>query len=197
MRLARLVLASANPGKIAEFQSLLQDHVAEVIPQAELGVDSAPETGIGFIENALIKARHASRVAGCAALADDSGICVAALDGRPGVRSARYAPSGEDEDNNHLLLEELADTEERSAWYHCSLALCRHAEDPAPLIAEGQWRGSIGLQPRGSGGFGYDPLFVLPDNRVAAELEPAEKNALSHRSQAMAQLLQLLEEASD
>ncbi|MBF2735434.1 MAG: RdgB/HAM1 family non-canonical purine NTP pyrophosphatase [Betaproteobacteria bacterium AqS2] len=193
MRPTRLVLASANPGKIAEFQSLLQEHVDEVVAQDELGVAAAPEIHSTFVENAIAKARHASVASGGAALADDSGICVAALGGRPGVRSARYAPSGADGDNNQLLLEELADAADRAAFYHCSLVMFRHPEDAAPLVAEGQWHGVIGAEPRGEGGFGYDPLFVLPDGRTAAELAPADKNAASHRGLALARLLEMLE----
>lgn len=193
MRPTRLVLASANLGKIAEFQSLLKDHVDEVVAQDELGVAAAPEVHSTFVENALAKARHASMACAGPALADDSGICVAALGGRPGVRSARYAPSGDDDDNNRLLLAELADAADRSAFYHCALVMFRHPGDAAPLIAEGQWRGAIGAAPRGEGGFGYDPLFVLPDGRTAAELAPAAKNAVSHRGQALARLLGMLE----
>jgi XTP/dITP diphosphohydrolase len=188
----RIVLASSNRGKLAEFNALLADSHFEVVPQAELGVDDADETGLTFVENALLKARHASQITGLPALADDSGLCVAHLRGAPGLYSARYSGShGDNAANNAKLLRELAGVphEQRGAFFICVLALVAHADDPAPLIAEGRWHGCILDTPRGTHGFGYDPLF-LPHEQLlsSAELEPALKNRLSHRAQAMAQL---------
>lgn len=188
----RIVLASSNHGKLAEFNALLADSRFEVVPQAELGVEDIEETGLTFVENALLKARHASRVTGLPALADDSGLCVAHLRGAPGLYSARYSGAHGDTAANHArLLRELKGVPpaQRGAFFMCMLALLWHAEDPAPLIAEGRWHGRILEEPRGTHGFGYDPLF-LPHEQLlsAAELEPAVKNRLSHRAQAMAQL---------
>jgi XTP/dITP diphosphohydrolase len=188
----RIVLASSNRGKLAEFNKLLADSHFEVIPQAELGVEDAEETGLTFVENALLKARHAARVTGLPALADDSGLCVAHLHGAPGLYSARYSGGHGDTDaNNARLLRELEGVpqEQRGAFFICVLALLWHAEDPAPIVAEGRWHGHVLNAPRGARGFGYDPLF-LPLNQTlsAAELEPEVKNRLSHRGQAMAAL---------
>jgi XTP/dITP diphosphohydrolase len=188
----RIVLASSNRGKLAEFNALLADSHFEVVPQAELGVDDAEETGLTFVENALLKARHASRATGLPALADDSGLCVAHLRGAPGLYSARYSGGhGDNTANNAKLLRELDGVphKQRGAFFICVLALLAHAEDPAPLIAEGRWHGRILDAPRGTHGFGYDPLF-LPHEQLlsSAELEAAVKNRLSHRAQAMAQL---------
>lgn len=188
----RIVLASSNRGKLAEFNALLADSHFEVVPQAELGVEDAEETGLTFVENALLKARHASRATGLPALADDSGLCVAHLRGAPGLYSARYSgPHGDNAANNAKLLRELDGVphERRGAFFICVLALMAHADDPAPLIAEGRWHGRILDAPRGTHGFGYDPLF-LPHEQLlsSAELEPTVKNRLSHRAQAMAQL---------
>ena len=188
----RIVLASSNRGKLAEFNALLADGHFEVVPQAELGVDDADETGLTFVENALLKARHASRVTGLPALADDSGLCVAHLRGAPSLYSARYSGShGDSAANNAKLLHELDGVphEQRGAFFICVLALLAHADDPAPLIAEGRWHGRILDAPRGTHGFGYDPLF-LPHEQLlsSAELSPEVKNRLSHRAQAMAQL---------
>jgi XTP/dITP diphosphohydrolase len=171
---------------------LLADSQFEVVPQAELGVEDIEETGLTFVENALLKARHASRVTGLPALADDSGLCVAHLRGAPGLYSARYSGAHGDTAANHVrLLRELKGVPpvQRGAFFMCVLALLWHADDPAPLIAEGRWHGRILEAPRGTHGFGYDPLF-LPHEQLlsAAELEPAVKNRLSHRAQAMAQL---------
>lgn len=190
----KLVLASNNPGKLREFQALLAPLGWEVIPQAELGVAEADEPHITFVENALAKARHASAATGLPALADDSGICVAALAGAPGVYSARFAGDPKsDARNNALLLDKLAGEEDRRAHYVCVLVWVRNAEDPQPVIAEGEWHGEIIDQPRGSGGFGYDPHFLLPDmEQTAAELEPTLKNALSHRGAACRHLLERL-----
>jgi XTP/dITP diphosphohydrolase len=180
-----VVLASANRGKLAELRVLFGALDLEIVAQAEHGVGDAEETGLTFVENALIKARHAAQATGLAALADDSGLCVDALGGAPGLYSARYAGRhGDDAANNVRLLTELRDVPDtqRSAYFYCCLVLLRHAEDPSPLIAEGRWYGRVLPQPRGSGGFGYDPLF-LPDGFTisAAEFEAADKNRLSHR----------------
>ncbi|MDR1229507.1 MAG: RdgB/HAM1 family non-canonical purine NTP pyrophosphatase [Azoarcus sp.] len=196
----KLVLASNNAKKAAEMQTLLAPLGLEIVPQARLGVDEAEEPHFTFIENALAKARHAAAATKLPAIADDSGLCVAALGGAPGVHSARFAGEPKsDERNNLFLLEKLADTpsSERNAWYYCCLALVRRADDPCPLIADGEWRGVILTVPRGNGGFGYDPLFWLPERQLsAAELEPAQKNALSHRGIAMRQLLERLRNRS-
>ncbi|HUA78888.1 MAG TPA: RdgB/HAM1 family non-canonical purine NTP pyrophosphatase [Dyella sp.] len=188
----RIVLASSNRGKLAEFSALLADSHFEVIPQSELGVEDAEETGLTFVENALLKARHASRVTGLPALSDDSGLCVTHLRGAPGLYSARYSGAhGDSAANNTRLLRELdgVPAEQRNAFFICVLALLRHAEDPAPLIAEGRWHGRVLDAPRGARGFGYDPLFLPHEQAVsAAELEPGEKNRLSHRGQALAAL---------
>ena len=188
----RLIIASHNPGKIREFQAVL-GHRWQVLPQAELGVGDVEETGSTFVENALIKARHACSQAHCAALADDSGLVVPALGGAPGLRSARYS-GGDDEANNALLLKNMATLDEdRAAFYVAVVVLLKHADDPTPLIAEGRWHGRIATAPRGTGGFGYDPLFV-PDGyeQHAAELPSEEKNRVSHRALAVQQLLQQL-----
>lgn len=193
-----LVLASGNRGKLAELRQLLAGLDFDVVAQTELGVGDADETGLSFVENALIKARHAAQATGLPALADDSGLCVDALAGAPGLYSARYAGQhGDDAANNRLLLERLHGVAEarRGAHFHCSLVLLRHAADPAPLIAEGRWFGRVLTAPRGDRGFGYDPLF-LPHgfDRSGAEFEAEEKNRLSHRGLATAQLLQLLQQ---
>jgi XTP/dITP diphosphohydrolase len=196
----RLVLASGNPGKIREIAALLAPLAIEVVPQAQLGIGEADEPHGTFVENALAKARHASRACGLPALADDSGLCVEALGGEPGVHSAYYAGregSREERDarNNARLLKEVKDR--RAAYYACIMVLARSATDPLPLIAEGIWRGEIARAPRGTNGFGYDPLFLLNDyNKTAAELDPAEKNRISHRGQALARLLELLRDSS-
>jgi XTP/dITP diphosphohydrolase len=193
----RLVLASNNPGKIREFRELLAPLDFEVVPQGELGVPEADEPHYTFVENALEKARHASRRAKLPALADDSGICVAALGGEPGVHSARFAGEPKSEQrNNAKLVELLRDERNRRAHYYCVIVLVRHAEDPEPLIAEGRWHGEVVATPRGAGGFGYDPHFLLPDlGRTAAELSPDEKHAVSHRGKALRRLIALLREA--
>lgn len=190
--LERVVLASSNTGKLAEFNQLLAGLGIEFVSQASLGVDDADETGLSFVENALIKARHASTVTGLPALADDSGICVEALDGAPGLYAARYAGvHGDAAANRAKLLRELDGTpaSERNAYFIAVIVLLRHADDPAPIIVEGRWSGRILTAERGEGGFGYDPLF-LPDGfeQSAAELNPALKNSLSHRGQAVAAL---------
>ena len=188
----RIVLASGNAGKLVELEQLLAGSGLELVAQTALGVDDADETGLTFVENALIKARHAARATGLPSLADDSGICVDALDGAPGLYAARYAGKhGDNAANRAKLLRELdgVAAERRRAHFIAVLVLLRHAEDPAPLIAEARWHGRILEAERGSGGFGYDPLF-LPDgyDLSAAELDPALKNRLSHRGQALALL---------
>jgi XTP/dITP diphosphohydrolase len=193
--ITRLALASTNPGKLREFRRLLEPLGLDVIPQAELGIPEADEPHMTFIENALAKARHASERSGLPALADDSGICVDALGGAPGVRSARYAgtPSS-DARNNTALVAALAGVTDRRAHYYCVLALVRHAGDPAPILAEGVWHGTIVDAPRGEGGFGYDPHFRDDvTGLTGAELPLARKNALSHRGKAMRRLIARLE----
>ena len=224
----KLVIASNNPGKLREFQFLLQPLGIEVLTQAQLGITEAEEPHFTFIENALAKARHVSRASGLPALADDSGICVTALGGAPGVLSARYAggerccdtllaepadcgssrnaafpPSPEvsrelarrqaDQRNNDKLLQEMQGAADRRAHYYCVLVLLRHADDPQPLIAEGEWHGEIAHEERGDGGFGYDPLFWLPEfGKMSAELSRDEKHAISHRGKALRVLLEKL-----
>jgi XTP/dITP diphosphohydrolase len=194
----RLVLASANPGKLREIAALLAPLAIEVVPQSDLGIAEADEPHGTFLENALAKARHASRAARLPALADDSGQCVDALGGEPGVHSAYYvgregSRDARDRRNNARLLREL--DENRDAYYACVMVLTRSASDPLPLVAEGLWRGEIAREARGSNGFGYDPLFLVPGlGRTAAELDPAEKNRISHRGNALARLLELLRE---
>lgn len=186
----RIVIASSNPGKLREFRHLLAPLGWDVVSQSDLNVAPADEPHPTFLENALGKARHAAAATGLPALADDSGICVAALGGAPGVVSARFAgePS-DDARNNAELLRRLASAPDRRAHYTCVLAAVRAADDPEPLIADARWHGEILTAPRGTGGFGYDPLFLLPAlGLTAAELDPAEKNRISHRGQAMAEL---------
>jgi XTP/dITP diphosphohydrolase len=194
----RLVLASGNPGKLRELAAIIADAGYDLHPKSEFGVTEAAETGTTFVENAIIKARHAARQTGLPSLADDSGIEVDALDGAPGVYSARFAgPGADDAANNALLVEKLRDVPEarRGAHYRAVIVLLRHAADPSPLICEGSWDGIIRLEPSGSGGFGYDPHFYLPElGCTSAELEPAEKNRLSHRGQALAELKRRLGE---
>jgi XTP/dITP diphosphohydrolase len=193
--ISRLVLASGNEGKLREFRRLLAPRGVEVIPQAELAIPEADEPHVTFIENALAKARHASAMSQLPALADDSGICTAALGGAPGVLSARYAglpPS--DARNNEKLVAALQGVADRRAHYYCVLVLVRSAADPEPLIAEGVWHGTIIDQPRGSGGFGYDPHFQdEATGLTGAELPLERKNELSHRGQAMRSLLSRLD----
>jgi XTP/dITP diphosphohydrolase len=199
--LKRVVLASNNAGKLREFAALFDTIGIELIPQGKLNVPEAEEPHPTFVENALTKARHASKLTGLPALADDSGLCVVALRGAPGVYSARYAQlaGGEKSDaaNNARLVEQLAAETDRRAYYYCALVLVRHAEDPEPLIAEGRWHGEVLDAPRGANGFGYDPYFFLPSlDATAAELEPAVKNATSHRAIALRHLLARLSEAA-
>jgi len=188
----KIVLATSNRGKLAEMQPLLADAGFTLITQGELGVADAVENGRTFVENALIKARHAATVTGLPAIADDSGLIVDALHGAPGLISAHYAGvHGDAEGNIRKLLGELVDVpeEQRSARFYSLIVLLRHADDPQPLIAEGIWHGRILTAPRGTGGFGYDPVFFDPELRMsAAELAPDVKNRVSHRGRALAQL---------
>jgi XTP/dITP diphosphohydrolase len=190
----RLILASNNAGKLKEFAQLLGPIGFELHPQGEFNVPEAEEPFGTFVENALQKARHAARLTGLPALADDSGVCVNALGGAPGVLSARFAGEPKsDARNNDKLIADLAAHTDKSAYYYCVLVYVRHADDPQPVIADGVWRGQIVDTPRGAGGFGYDPHFLLPEfGRTAAELAPEEKNAVSHRGQALRALVDKL-----
>ncbi|MCC5812821.1 MAG: XTP/dITP diphosphatase [Ectothiorhodospiraceae bacterium] len=194
--MSRIVFASNNPGKVREVAELLRPTGLEVVPQSEYLVPDVEETGLSFVENAIIKARNACRHTGRPAIADDSGLEVDALDGEPGVISARYAgENASDEDNNTLLLAELAGVPEaeRRARFQCVMVFMRTAEDPTPLICQGTWEGRILEAPQGEGGFGYDPLFFVPDSGcTAAQLDPAQKNQLSHRGQALRTLVKAL-----
>ena len=196
----RVVLASGNAGKLREMQALLAGCGFEVLPQSAFGIEPPHEDGTSFVDNALIKARHAARLSGLPAIADDSGLDVDALGGRPGIHSARYAgPGCSDEDNNVRLLAELSSVPagRRTARYHCAMVFVRDADDPAPLVREGCWEGEIGFAGRGRGGFGYDPLFIVAgDGRTAAEMPASEKNRVSHRAQALTALVAALQEGS-
>ncbi len=191
----KLVIASNNPGKLREFERMLAPLGIEVLTQAQLGISEAEEPHCTFVENALAKARHVSRESGLPALADDSGICVDALGGAPGVFSARYAGDNPKSDrrNNDKLLQDMQGVADRRAHYYCVLVLVRHADDPQPIIAEGEWQGEIAQEERGDGGFGYDPMFWLPElGRMSAELSHDEKAQLSHRAKALKVLLEKL-----
>lgn len=191
----KLVIASNNQGKLREFQRMLAPLGIEVLTQAQLGISEAEEPHCTFVENALAKARHVSRACGLPALADDSGICVDALGGAPGVISARYAGDSpkSDQKNNEKLLHDMQGVADRRAHYYCVLVLVRHADDPQPLIAEGEWHGEIFQEERGDGGFGYDPMFWLPQfGKTAAELSHDEKAQISHRALALKVLLEKL-----
>ena len=194
----RLVIASNNKGKIAELTDLLGPLGLTPVAQGELGVGEAEEPAVTFVENAILKARHAARITGLPALADDSGLAVDALGGAPGVRSARYAgDTASDADNVRALLDALKDVPEarRTAQFHCVLVYLRHADDPTPVICHGRWPGSILPEPRGEGGFGYDPVFLVPETGTsAAELPLAEKGRISHRGRALVLLLDQLRE---
>ncbi len=189
-----IILATSNPGKIKELRDLLAP--IECIPQTDLEISDALENGFSFIENALIKARHASLHAGKPALADDSGLVVPALNGEPGIYSARYAgKDATDAENIHLLLEKMTHipSKKREAWFYCAIALVQHAKDPTPIIATGICRGMIHTLPVGEGGFGYDPIFYIPDFQCTAAQLPAKiKNNISHRAQALKQLRELI-----
>jgi XTP/dITP diphosphohydrolase len=189
----KIVLASNNAGKVREINQLLADQDIQVVPQKEFGIGDIEETGLTFVENAILKARHAAKESGLAAIADDSGLEVDALKGAPGIYSARFAgPGCNDQDNNEKLLNELKSVpeSERTARFQCLLVYMRHAEDPTPIICQGTWEGRILLAPSGENGFGYDPLFFVPEqNCSSAELPPEIKNQLSHRGQALRKLL--------
>jgi XTP/dITP diphosphohydrolase len=200
----QLVIASNNLGKLTEIGAILAPLDIEIIAQSTLGVTEANEPHGTFVENALAKARHASRHTGLPTLADDSGICIDALNGAPGVHSARFADTpaqgdsrkNQDARNNQKLLDLLADVTDRKAHYVCVIVLVRHADDPQPMIFEGEWHGEIVREPRGRGGFGYDPLFLIPTLRkTGAELNPEEKNRISHRGQALTALVARLSKA--
>ncbi|PTQ91422.1 RdgB/HAM1 family non-canonical purine NTP pyrophosphatase [Agitococcus lubricus] len=188
----KLVIATGNQGKLQELQTLLQDYPFELISQKSLSISDADETGLTFVENALIKARHAAQLSGLAALADDSGLCVDVMNGGPGIYSARYAGAGaKDSTNNEKLLHDLLAFRHQpiKAQFVCVLVFLRHANDPLPIICQGIWHGEILAEKRGENGFGYDPLFWLPERGCSsAELDPTLKNQISHRGQAMAQL---------
>ena len=192
--IGKLVLASGNAGKLREFRRLLTPLGLDVIAQGDLGIPEAPEPHFTFVENALAKARHASARAKLPALADDSGVCVAALGGAPGVQSAIYAGEPRsDARNNAKLIADLADIADRRAHYYCVLVLVRHAQDPEPMIAEGRWHGTIVDTPRGDGGFGYDPYFVdAASGLTGAEMPLAQKNDVSHRGRALRALIAML-----
>ena len=197
----RIVLATGNRGKLRELTAMLAGHDFEIVPQTALGVTEANETGLSFVENAILKARNAAQQTGLPAIADDSGLEVDALDGAPGIYSARYAGSqASDADNTAKLLEALKTVppEQRGARFRCAMVYLKHADDPAPLICEGVWEGRILDAPRGSNGFGYDPVFLVPERGcVSAELPPEEKNRLSHRGQALQKLVDALIRKSD
>ncbi|VVC74753.1 dITP/XTP pyrophosphatase [Aquicella siphonis] len=192
----KVVLASNNPGKVGEFQELLKNLPIDLLPQSELGIDEAEETGLSFVENAIIKARHAAQAAGLPAIADDSGLAVDALNGAPGIYSARYAgKNAAAQDNIHKLLLDLENVpeEKRTASFHCVLVFMAHALDPTPLICQGKWSGMILRAPQGGNGFGYDPVFYVPaEKKSAAELPNQVKNKISHRGIALQSLLKML-----
>ncbi|MCB1754731.1 MAG: RdgB/HAM1 family non-canonical purine NTP pyrophosphatase [Gammaproteobacteria bacterium] len=197
----KIVLATGNPGKVRELADLFADHGIEIVPQDSLGVVEAEETGLSFVENAILKARNAARQTGLPAIADDSGLAVDFLQGAPGIYSSRYAEragkGAGDAANNALLLQQLgnAGEDQRGASFYCVMAYLSHADDPVPVIAQGIWRGRILHQPQGENGFGYDPLFwVAEKNCSSAQLEKSEKNRLSHRGKALRSLMENLQE---
>lgn len=194
----QVILATGNPGKLREYRSLLHGLPLEVVAQSQFDVADVEETGQTFVENALLKARHAAKITGCAAIADDSGIEVAALNGAPGIYSARFAgPASTDNENNKKLLESMEGLQgaDRQANFRCVIVYLRHAADPAPIIAEGVWQGRILTEPRGVGGFGYDPIFFDPDRAASgAEIDPSVKNSISHRGLAATELRRRLAE---
>jgi len=196
----KILLASNNPGKVREIQAILANDDMEIVPQSAFQVPDVEEAGLTFVENAILKARHASKLSGLPAIADDSGLEVDALGGAPGVLSARYAgPGASDAENNAKLLRELENIPDagRTARFRCVMVFLRHAEDPSPLIGQGAWEGVILRQPRGEKGFGYDPLFFVPEKGCAsAELSPDEKNRLSHRGRALRELVAQLRDSA-
>ncbi|MBN1378813.1 MAG: RdgB/HAM1 family non-canonical purine NTP pyrophosphatase [Gammaproteobacteria bacterium] len=193
---SKIVIASANSGKLHEFSTLLANYQLTAVPQTDFGIGSPEETGLSFVENAIIKARYAARQTGLPSLADDSGIEVDALNGAPGIYSARYAGANADaRQNNHKLIQALQGLPlaARTARYRCLIVLMHHANDPTPVICQGSWEGYVSLEPQGKGGFGYDPIFWLPEKScTAAQLPIAEKNRISHRALAMLELLKQL-----
>ncbi len=193
-KLTKLVIASNNKGKLREIDELLAPLAIEIISQSQFDAGEVDEPYQTFVENALAKARHASRCSNLPALADDSGICVQVLGGAPGVNSARFAGEPKsDTRNNQKLIEALQDKTDRRAYYYCVIVLVRHADDPQPIIVDGSWHGEIVDQPRGEGGFGYDPYFFVPEfGKTSAELTAAQKNRISHRGQALAHLVDIL-----
>lgn len=193
--LEKLVIASSNKGKLFEIRSLLNPLAIEVFPQSEFNIPEVDEPFHTFVENALTKARHASKHAGLPALADDSGICVNALNGDPGIKSARFAGEPKsDQRNNQKLVDMLKNQADRSAYYYCIIVLLRHANDPQPVIVDGVWQGEIILEPKGTGGFGYDPYFYLPElGKTAAELPAEQKNRISHRGKALTKLAEYIQ----
>lgn len=194
----KVILATGNAGKLKEMRAILEPLDIEIVSQADYNLEEVEETGLSFVENALLKARHATLHTGLPAIADDSGLEVDALKGAPGIYSARYAgPDATDEDNNRELLDNLAgrSANERRARFVCLMVFLRHPEDPTPLISQGTWEGRILESPRGDGGFGYDPLFLIPDrNQTSAELPPEVKNELSHRGRALRGLVEQLQQ---
>lgn len=194
MKNKTIVLASNNPGKLKEFRQLFSDYGLKVVPQNELDIPDTPEPYCTFVENALTKARHASRMSGLPAIADDSGLCVDALNGQPGVYSARYAGEPRsDEGNNALLIRTMAGQECRTAHYYCCLVFVRSADDPRPVIVDGDLQGIIRDTPAGSNGFGYDPYFYIPElGKTAAEMTLEEKNRYSHRARALGRMIDAL-----
>lgn len=194
----QVVLATGNPGKLKEMAEILQPFGWGVSPQSDFFADEAEETGLSFIENAILKARFACRKTGLPAIADDSGLEVAALQGRPGIYSARYAgPNASDADNLHRLLVDMNEVppNQRQASYYCAMVFCRHADDPTPLVGLGRWKGEILQAPQGDGGFGYDPIFWVPElEKSAAQLSKQQKNAMSHRAQALHALVEQIKE---
>ncbi|WP_323838593.1 XTP/dITP diphosphatase [Photorhabdus africana] len=195
----KVVLATGNPGKVRELAQLLADFGLDIVAQTGLGVDSAEETGLTFIENAILKARHAAQITGLPAIADDSGLSVDILGGAPGIYSARYAgENATDQQNLEKLLDTMKDIpdDQRQAQFNCVLVYIRHAEDPTPLVFHGRWPGIIAHKPAGNGGFGYDPIFYIPElGCTAAELTGEQKNAVSHRGQALKMMLDTLRNA--
>ncbi|WP_100642286.1 XTP/dITP diphosphatase [Alteromonas facilis] len=192
----QIVLASGNKGKVAEFNHLLSEFAITVSPQSDFNVESVPETGTTFVENAIIKARHAAAVTGLPAIADDSGLVVSALNGAPGIYSSRYAgENANDSGNIDKLLSDMQESEDRNAHFYCCLVFLRHANDPVPMIAEGRWFGTITHQRQGDNGFGYDPVFYVPElSKTAAQMPKDEKGRISHRAKALALLMPQLKD---
>lgn len=192
MSLEHIVLATGNKGKVSEFTHLFSTHGVQISPQSAFDVASVPETGTTFVENAIIKARHAAKVTGLPAIADDSGLVVEALDGAPGIYSSRFAgEDANDSDNIDKLLSALSTASSRKAHFYCCLVFMRHADDPVPLISQGYWHGEIATSRSGTDGFGYDPVFYLPEqDKTAAQLSKSEKGAISHRGKALAMLME-------